>query len=221
MKPSFRVLTSILLLSAVFTQCDFPPEPPLKVGQQIMKEPVVIIDSARSLLPLKPGNKWSYIVVPKQGQVQLPLYISSTEIMFQGEVYYELRYIYFNTPTPTYAFPPLLQTTRRGIVFFERGMPQDTIILSRPPRQMFHLPYPEAVGTTVKDPKSEWIVTVTAKDTLIAVYNSSTTYRCYRYDIQHGNNTQSRGTLYVIPGSAILRVDFDGYTFHTISWRID
>ncbi len=205
----------------LFSQCDFPPDPPLKTDQPTTPPVVVPIDSARWLLPLKAGNTWSYIVTYDVGQVVPLTTATCAQLMFQGEVWYELRYSYYKgSPAETvYGFPPLLQQTSQGLYFYDRGVVQDTVLLSRSPKLRFVLPYPAQVGSLTRDPRADCSVLVVAKDTTVKVINTSQAFRCYRYDVIQSNEV--RYTILAVPGSALLKITQDKFNYHTVSWRVD
>ncbi|MDH7515351.1 MAG: hypothetical protein QHI48_05730 [Bacteroidota bacterium] len=202
-----------------FNGCDFPDDPPLKNGRQ-EPEPVVEIDSARSLLPLRTGNFWQYLVIPRDGIPQPLVLCPATETTYDGVTYYELKYLYFcpsNYAETIAAFPPVLRWHAGGLSFHEHLSPLDTASV-RTPRLMYTLPYPAPVGTRVENRRSEYTVVVAAKDTLIPNFNGTASYRCYRYDLSFRNRPASR--IYAIPGSALLRIEKGDLVFHTTDWVV-
>ena len=216
--PSWPVFLSVALLLAVLAaSCDFPQDPPLRIDDPGMNRIVQDIDSARSVIPLQAGNKWMYIAVPVQFNPQAAMFATATELTWNTQVYYDLRYgFYLKSPvSTTFAFPILLKKTSVGLSFYERSGPIDTLLI-RQPRLAFSLPYPARTGTTWSDPSTDYTVQVVAKDTLIRAYNSNEMFRCYRYSVER--HRKHLCDIYVIPGSAFLRVEYDDISFHTTGW---
>ncbi len=210
----------LLLLTAValLAGCDFPADPPLKQTPTPPPTPVTI-DSARCLLPISLGNRWNYVPVLKGGQV-LPLNTAVlTEISYQGKLYYEMKFAYRDNQPPyreEIPFPPLLQADSTNIRFYDRPSGLDSLGNLRAPELQFSLIYPAAVGMSWE--RGNTTVLVVAKDTSIMDYAGTRSYNTYRYDIKEHGIKQA--TFYIIPGSAILRMETPKVTFHTTSWRV-
>jgi hypothetical protein len=213
------VVLPLLVFFSLLSSCDFPADPPLISNTPVDPQPVVDIDSARSVLPLRAGNKWLYVAAPLQYGQQSPTFATAAEVTWNTQVFYELRYEYaLKAPvSATFAFPGLLQKTGSGLTLYERTSPTDTL-LTRPPRLSFTLPYPAQKGATWSDPKSDYSVLVAAKDTLIRAYNTTQYFHCYRYDVFYEH--RKRCSIFAVPGSAFLRIEYSDISFHTIGWWV-
>jgi hypothetical protein len=214
--PSIAVALCFLFLAG----CDFPADPPLKAPVQ--PKPDFQIDSARCLLPLKPGNVWTYTVLPK-GEAPRIGYAIAGEQTYSGNIYSEVKYSYYPASSwyAVLAFPSILQKTSHALSFYEKGGVDSSG--TRLPRLVYTLPYPAAVGTVWRDSHSDYQVTVAAKDTVLRSYDSLNTYACYRYDVQriHGSGSGRIISMYCIPGSAILKIVYDDLVFFTTEWSVE
>ena len=205
----------------VLGQCDFPADPPLK--QRASSTAESRIDSARALLPLKVGNVWTYIAVPKDEGSQSGYAIASQQT-FSGSIYYDVKYVFFPAKTwmAVLAFPSIMQSSDRALSFFEKGNGADSNG-TRLPHLLFTLPYPAAAASVWSNGVSDYSVTVAAKDTMLASYDGANHYSCYRYDVQrmHGPGQGHRTSIYCIPGSAILKIESEDIIFYTTEWSVE
>ena len=199
--------------------CDFPSDPPIK-SQTPVIPPDSNPDSSKALLPLKGGNAWVYVVFPRLRPDQDPRLASAAQIMDDTIKYFEVPYTYHgNGPMPpTYAFPPILRNTRAGLAFYNKTHMEDTLTFTRPPSHAFTLPYPAKVGETWEDASGDVRAVLVSTDTLVYDWSNSFQWKVYRYDVFLRN--QLNTTFYILPGSAIIRIEFKNYTFETISWRV-
>jgi hypothetical protein len=215
------VMPAAALMVLLVSSCDFPASPPLRTGNpDIDPKQVDSFDSAQCLIPLLAGNRWQYIAIPEQHAQQPASYAIASEVKWAGKTFYDLRYAYFmKAPVSTnYAFPALLSRSGAGISLYERFSMQDTV-LTRAPKLAFTLPYPVPAGTKWTDQDSDYDVRVVSKDTLVRMYNTVQAYRCYQYDVQHRG--RDRCTIFVAPGKAFLRIEFQDITFHTVGWTLN
>lgn len=210
-------LLSSLLVAAILTGCDFPSDPPLKPDTPVVP-PVSTIDTAKALLPLRPGAGWVYYAVPRFGPPVSYITTITPEDLNGGTWY---RVVYTHTlmgPTRVVmGFPVLLRNLPQGLGFYSYFSPGDTTATSRPPRAQFVLPYPAKVDSVWNDTNfnNEYTVRVVAKDTTVADY-SGLTHKVYRYEIVEKG--KDRTTMYVIPGKAIMRIEQQDVTFQTVAW---
>ncbi|MBL0174085.1 MAG: hypothetical protein IPP94_02280 [Ignavibacteria bacterium] len=200
--------------------CDFPADPPLKAP---VTPPAVEarphIDSAAALLPLRKGVGWVYMAQPKFMAPQSGI-AWVTETVMGGTLYHRAPFTYDLNPVKlVLVLPHCMRQVDRGIAFYDA--PFDTLREApRSPRLMFVLPYPAARG-------AEWpsgnapngpfgmTVTVQAKDTVIAD-PAGATWHTYRYDVRDAKG--ERTSLFIVPGKAIVRMQRDDVTIHTMSW---
>jgi hypothetical protein len=203
---------SMLLLPA----CDFPADPPLKGPDAPINPPVS--DTVKTLLPLSGKEHWVYVVVPHARPVTPPRTAIPRPLDRERETFYYLPYI-LGAQAPAvahYAFPPLLRNDVTGLAFYLPNVPDDTLRLSRTPKHSFTLPYPVRKGTSVKF--GDYHVLCTHTDTLITVWGTGLYIPTHRYEIQRSNSSYS--VMYVIPAVALLRIEYEDMTFHTIAWRL-
>jgi hypothetical protein len=220
----FRNATVLCCAAAaclVFARCDFPEDPPLLKPDEVTYKSR--IDSANALLPLNTLNAWRYVVESQSEGTQSVQLAMTIEATYSGSQYYHVEYWYFPKGQwdPRLAFPSILQAKNRGLSFFERGSTTDSTG-TRLPKLDFTLPYPATVGTVWRDMRSEYTVTVAAKDTAILSYDSLNTYRCYRYDVEkpHGPGPGRRMSIFVLPGSALLKIVDGDLTYFTTEWSV-
>ncbi|GEM_PF-1382143 len=221
MRAHFPIRPALILplLAAAGLHCDFPPDPPLKDDSKPDRLEMQI-DSARTLLPLRTGNIWLYTVVPKIGTPQPLLMAWAVETTYDGVVYYELKYLYYpasGVEAPMEAFPVVLRPHKGGLSFYEPLMPSDTASV-RTPRPVYTLPYPAPLGSRTEVQRSDFAVRVAAKDTVISNYKGNAQFACYRYDITHRGRRHC--TIYAVPGSALIRIEYENLTFHTTDWAV-
>ncbi|MBL0174086.1 MAG: hypothetical protein IPP94_02285 [Ignavibacteria bacterium] len=220
----YRNATALFCAAAAclaFARCDFPDDPPLLKPDELTFKSR--IDSARTLLPLSTGNIWKYEVLSRIDGRQSTQFAITIEATYSGSPYYHVNYLYFpiGASAPMQAFPPILQASNRGLSFFEWGSTTDSTG-TRLPRLNFTLPYPAVVGSEWRDVRSDFTVTVAAKDTAILSYDSLNTYRCYRYDVEkpHAPGQRRRMSFYILPGSALLKIVDGDLTFFTTEWSV-
>ncbi|MBI5645909.1 MAG: hypothetical protein HY962_03180 [Ignavibacteriae bacterium] len=198
--------------------CDFPDDPPLKpIVPPVVTEPSRI-DSAQSLLELKRGISWVYMAVPRGEQPQTYV-LNPSDVTIAGTRYFRAPFGY--TPDAPSRFgvtmPLLLRQVDRSIAFYE--FPLDTLREpGRSPRYAFILPYPAQVGSRTAEtngPTGNVSVLVAAKDTVIEDHTGAMR-RVYRYDVTGYRN--GKLVIYALPGKALLRIDQDDVTYHTLTW---
>jgi hypothetical protein len=208
-----------ILGTAVFASCDFPSDPPL-LPDDSGQPPDMTPDSTDVLLPLKSGNAWLYVAIPRMRPIQDPRYAMATPIMDDTVKYHEVPYVYSGTPQlpRTLAFPPVLRNTRAGLEFYDKINEEDTLRFTHSPEHRFTLPYPARRGTTWKSASGEVSVVLVSADTLVEDLNNVFSWRTYRYDVSVRN--QLTTSFYIIPGTAIIRVETRNILFETISWRL-
>lgn len=213
-----RIIAMILLLTAA-SACDFPSDPPLKSGDDVVVPPPDQ-EPRKQLLPLREGNTWVFVAVPRSGAPTDPLLVSPRKLALQGEIFFYLRYglLRGGPAGPEFAFPPLLQNDSTGLGFYLPLAPDDTLVLRRSPRHIFSLPYPARPGTVVEAANGEYTVKLTHTDTLLTHYSANITLPCHRYEVLR--KPRHLSVFYVVPGNCILRVDTDGAVYHTVAWRL-
>jgi len=214
-------LCTIIFTSCIFTACDFPADPPLLVAGKNPVSEVHTIDSARSLLPLSAGNRWNYLTVKQNGSPQNPHEIIATEVYHTGTRFFILRDPSIPKGQPTsFSNFPIVRSVEDGLIFYSPNSMTENGELFGMVRPLFKLPYPAKVGDIVTiDSTHDFSVFVAAKDTLIRTIPGEEGYRCYRYEIYSSN--RSRYTLYALPGSAFIRIEYENLSFHAYGWRVN
>ncbi len=208
------------MLAMLMAGCDFPAEPPRKPTPITPPDPpvVMLIDSAKSLLPLTAGNRYTYLVVPKSGQPPQDYLCIVREITYKAGTFHLLDYTTKDGPGPQESiFPPLLQTDSTGLSFYQIPSGVDTLGNLKPPPFKFKLPYPAPLNTQKQF--GNIVITVIGKDSLAYMRESTNGFRTYIYEIQE--SLRDKYTMVVIPGKAILRIDLPRSTVYTTGWRLE
>ncbi len=218
-----RKTISLLVLLLSFTAgCEWPPDPPLKTEVPQPPDTTDPVDTTTVLLPLDTRLSWVYVVTSNVRPPQEARSISPVPIDWQSIRFHEVEYIYqtSNPPglPPILAFPPILKNTRTGLSFYHLTNPQDTVVMTSPPRLVYHLPYPAEQGATWTSPNEEYQVRLLNVDTLITDINRMKTFRVWRYRITR--QRQPETDIFAIPGVAFLRVEDMMFEYHTIGWTV-
>ena len=137
-------------------------------------------------------------------------------------MYWEIRYLYFPPKSkpggPVSAFPSLMRSDGKALNFYERNIILDSNG-TRYPQMLFTLPYPAKVDSVLELPRSDFRVRVVAKDVPVQLYDSTSSYRCYLYEVSDKHGEKS--IISVIPGSAIFKVELEDLTYYTVEWKVE
>jgi len=215
MKSGSRYCLLAMLLVVSVSSCDFPADPPLKSTDGTINPPVA--DTIKVLLPLTGSESWTYIVDPHGRPFTPPRTVTPRLLERDGQKFFFLPYLHNpGGGMSTFAFPTLLRNDTLGLGCYLPFSPDDTTRLSRLPRHLFTLPYPARKGTIARF--GEYKVICTHTDTLMSVLSTYVQMPTHRYEILRQNMPVS--IIYAIPGVALLRIDIEDLTFHSVGWRL-
>ncbi len=216
-----KTISLLILLLSFAAGCEWPADPPLKSAVPQPPDTTDPADTIKVLLPLDPRLSWTYVVTSNVRPPQAERRVSPVPIDWQNIRFYEVEYAYYTTSPgmqPLLAFPPILKNTRTGLSFFQLSNPQDSIVMTSPPRLAYHLPYPAKQGAIWNSPNEEYQVRLLNVDTLVTDFSTMMTFRVWRYRITRQRQLETE--IYAIPGVAFLRVEDMMFRFHTIGWTV-